>query len=117
MDFGVTMKLSKVFFLCCLLPFMVNAGQNDYVGEVDTIKADGGKIFITLKNGSPSSTCGTGNSFYLDPTNDYDKSILSLAITAKATNNDVYALGGGVCESAWPYKSRLKLVTFVLKST
>jgi hypothetical protein len=96
---------------------MVNAGQNEYVGKVDTIKADGGKIFITLKNGSPSSTCGTGNSFYLDPTNDDDKSILSLAITAKATNNDVYALGGGVCESAWPYKNRLKLVTFVLKST
>jgi hypothetical protein len=111
------MKFSKIVLACCMLSNMVFAGQNEYVGKIDTIKADGGKIFITLKGGSSSPTCGAGNSFYLDPANDYDKSILSLAITAKATNNDVYALGGGTCQSAWPYKNRLKLVSFVLKST
>ncbi len=42
-----------------MLPYIAFAGQNEYVGKVDTIKADGGKIFITLKGGSSSPTCGT----------------------------------------------------------
>jgi|GEM_PF-6810247 len=60
---------------------------------------------ICRKNGcNVFFICDLGDLFYLDLTNDYNKSILSLAITAKATNNDVYALRGSAGESAWPYK-------------
>jgi len=111
------MKLRGILFLLSAVPTSALAGQNEYVGTVDSIKADGGKIFIILKGGTPSPTCGIGNAFYLDPSKDYDKSILSLAIAAKATNSEVYALGGGVCESSWPIKTRLKLVSFSLRST
>jgi len=111
------MKFINIILLFSYLPTFVMADQNEYIGTVDSIKADGGKIFITLKGGNPSSTCGIGNAFYLNPSEDYDKSILSLAIAAKATNSEVYALGGGVCESSWPIKTRLKLVSFSLRST
>jgi len=58
------------------------------------------KRICRKKSGNVFFICDLGDLFYLDLTNDYNKSILSLAITAKATNNYVYVLRGSACESA-----------------
>ncbi|MEW4366731.1 hypothetical protein [Aliikangiella maris] len=103
-----------ILVLIMLLPSLSYAA-NDYVGKVASIKADGGIILVILKDGTGNSGCGNSNSFWLDPKLDFDKAILSLAITAKAAEREVYALGGGECKSGWPHKNSHKLSAFSLR--
>ncbi len=108
------MKYRFALLLLVLFPMISFAGK-DYLGKVSSIKADGGKVLIKMVAGNATTGCGSGNSFWLDPTTDFDKSILSLAIAAKATQSTVYILGGGDCQPNWPYYNSYRLAVFELR--
>ncbi len=95
------------------LPIYASAGA--YQGKVTNVMASGGKVIITLQNGSSTdSTCGNGTRYYLDPSVDIDKVIISMAITAKISNKLVWVMGSG-CISVWPYYNAEKVTDFDLK--
>ena len=114
LQWSITLKFNIIFPILLLLP-SISFAAKDYVGKVSSIRADGGKVLVTMKDGTADTGCGTGNKFWLDPTIDFDKSILSLAITAKATQDTVYILGGGDCQPNWPYYNSHRLSVFELR--
>lgn len=96
-------------------PMYGNASS--YQGKVTNVTATGGKIIITLQNGSGSASCGSANGtrYYLDPSVDIDKVVISLAITAKVADKLVWVMGNGSCIAGWPYYDAEKLTDFDFK--
>lgn len=86
-----------------------------YQGYVVNVMADGGKVLVTLANGSGQSICSAGPKFYLDPNLGCDRAMLTLAISAKLTDKLVYVSGSDNCQSEWPYNNAQQLTAIDLK--
>ncbi len=98
------MRIIKFSWMLCVAMLgtsVVNAG--DYTGSIKQVFAANQKVYILLENGSGSSTCGAGNSFSIDPTTELGKAMISIALTAKTTNNAVWVGGTGTCDGYSPY--------------
>lgn len=97
------MVLLKPVFTVVMLLLSVGASSSSYQGKVKSVFAYSGKVFITVGAGSfdNSNTCTgqtAGLTLWLDPASEYDKVMLSLALTAKVTDKLVWVAGGS-CSS------------------
>ena len=87
----------------------------DYQGIVTSVQASGGKVLIRMGNGTGTGLCSTPPVFYLDPAVEYDKIMLTLALSAKLSGLLTYVAASGTCETAWPLNGAQKLQDIDLK--
>jgi hypothetical protein len=89
----------------------LNAGATVYQGYVTNVTASFGVVYIYVGNGTyggSQGNCplGTGMvySIAVSPTaNDFNKTLIAIALSAKSTGLVVYAAGDGVCTNGNPY--------------
>ncbi|TVZ37418.1 hypothetical protein P886_1759 [Alteromonadaceae bacterium 2753L.S.0a.02] len=112
------MKFSWAIKIFLIMFISTSSFAASYQGKITSVFAYNSKIFILIKNGGfdNSESCtnqADGMSLWLDPTQDYDKAMFSLALTAKTTDKLVW-VGGGDC-IAGPFGQSAKLVAIDFK--
>ena len=111
------MKVFKSLLLLAVFFSAVPAIAGSYQGKVTGIFAYSGKVFISVKNGSfdNPNTCTTqasGMSLWLDPALEYDKAMLSLALSAKVTDRLVWVAGGSCISGPSGKAAKLSAIDF-----
>ena len=98
-------KLVKPTVLALGLLASANVSAKEIVGTVKNINADGGIFKISV-----CTDGGTCEKFWLNTTDsDYNKSVFSLFLTAKATKGQVWVMGKENQPTEWPYYGALNL--------
>ena len=106
MKFGIRMQynLMKLFtaIIFGLICFSNLAIAGSYQGNVRSIFAYDGKVFVYVHQGSfdDSNTCTSNENsmvFWFIPDSFYYEAIMSIVLTAKATNKLVWVGGSGSC--------------------
>ncbi|HEY0342500.1 MAG TPA: hypothetical protein VGC34_16990 [Steroidobacteraceae bacterium] len=87
-----------------------HASQGSYQGTVTSVFATGGIVLVTVSNGAGQLICSGVAQFWVDPSTDFGRTQMALAMAAKASGALVYVQGNGACSTAWPYNNTEQLV-------
>lgn len=92
------------------------SSAGEYQGQILNIFAVGQKVVVAISSGGGTGYCGgTGIAkFWLDPTVEYDRTMLALVLTAKTTSATVYMQGNDTCITDWPYSTSQRLLAINL---
>ena len=98
----MSIVIKVIVFSIILLPSFASAGS--YQGKITSVFPYNGKVYVRVASGGwdNSNTCTTGdNGFevWLDPAEEFGKSLLSVAMVAKTTDRLVWVVGNGSCSS------------------
>ena len=105
----------KLLALGTAFGFAATANAAYYQGVVTSVQANGGKVLVVVSNGSGSGLCGSTAVFYLDPTVEYEKVMLSIAMSARVTGLLVWVGADDTCQTAWPITNTQHMVAIDLK--
>lgn len=107
-------KIRWLVISILLSMWIVSAQATVYQGIVTNVTAVSGTIYIIVNNGTfgpaGAGSCGTGYptgmvySIAVTPSaSDFNKVMISIALSAKVTGIIVYMAGDGVCTNGNPY--------------
>lgn len=93
------------------LTMSVNANSAvEHQGLVTDMFAEGGIIRVRVC--SAANNC---KSFWIKPTNDYAKTVISMLLSAKISKNAIWIQGSDNTEPSWPYNGTYKFASMHLK--
>lgn len=111
------MKLMiRIILIFFTASFAVNASS--YQGKITSVFAYDGNIYIFVGNGAYDigHTCGDESAtFRIDQKTSYGRSLLAMALAAKATQGIVWAAGDDSCVLGGPRTKYETLTTLDLK--
>ena len=96
--------MKNLLVLALLFSAYSHAGDTDWGGNITNIFADGGIVRIKVCNTTPEC-----KDYWIDPTDDFGKALLSISLSAKATQSGVWVQGLGNQPADWPHYGTFKL--------
>jgi hypothetical protein len=91
-------KIVRLSLFLLLMALSINSrALYEKQGKVTSIRATGGKIIFNV--------CSNGqcDRFWLLPDSDYNRTVISLVMTAKVTDRTVWVGGADTPDDGWPY--------------
>ncbi|WP_148049864.1 hypothetical protein [Gallaecimonas pentaromativorans] len=112
------MRFYRLIFLFILFPSICFAAA--YQGKVANVFASSNKVYIFVNKGyfDNSSSCTGETSYFvlwLDPSTDYGRAMLSIALTAKTSKTLVWVSGDNNCSIGPSSHKAEKLLSIDLK--
>lgn len=96
------------------LSFTVSAGTTTAAGTV-TLSGNGGhNVIIVVLTGSGNTSCGDGLRYWLKPDTDFNRTAISMLLSAQMSGKRVYLTGAGSCLTDYPYNNALQLSNITL---